>query len=85
MTLRIHADPGSVSNDVYWSLRYNGELLDDVAETLKLYDGMSVIIYYEDEEEEFEWDGNLYLRPTGAPPAPQWVAAVDESSFRRIR
>jgi hypothetical protein len=85
MTLRIHADPASVSNDVYWSLRHSGKLIDDVAETLGLYEGVPVIIYYADEEEEFEWDGNLYRRPTGPPPAPQWVAVVDEASFRRIR
>jgi hypothetical protein len=35
--------------------------------------------------EEFEWDGRLWHRPTGPVPEPQWVAIVDEGTFRRIR
>jgi hypothetical protein len=85
MTLRIYADPGSVSDGMYWGLRHNGDLLDDVADAVGLYDGIPAVIYYADEGDEFEWDGKIYLRPTGPRPAPQWIAVVDEASFRRIR
>jgi hypothetical protein len=85
MTLRIYADRGSISDGAYWCLRYNGASVDDVADIIGLHDGLEVIVYYKDEEEEYELDGKVYLRPTGPKPAPQWVAEVDNASFRRIR
>jgi hypothetical protein len=84
-SLRIYTDVNSKANDAYWLLLYEGKRLDDVSQELEIYDGMPVVVYHEDEVEEFEWDGHLYHRPTGAPPAPQWVAVVDENSFRRIK
>ena len=83
--MRIYADTNSKDNDAYWRLSYNGRPLDEVASAVGLIDGMAVVIYYEDESEEFEWDATLHLRPTGKPPAPQWVASVNEASFRRLR
>ena len=85
MTLRVYADVNSVTDGAYWCLRFAGERLDEAGSGLGLQDGMPVVVYYSDEEEEFEWDGRLWHRPTGPSHAPQWVATVDEPSFRRLR
>ncbi len=85
MALRVYADVNSVADGGYWCLSFEGQRLDDVAAALALQDGMPVVLYHSDEEEEFEWDGRLWHRPTGPSPAPQWVATVDEQSFRRLR
>ena len=56
---RIYADFNSVygeDGNTCWCLCYGSPLrpLDDVAGELGLRDGMPVILYYEDESEEFE-------------------------------
>jgi hypothetical protein len=70
---------------LFWVLWVGDQRLDDFARRLHINDGAPAVIYYADEGEEFEWDGRLWHRPTGPSPEPQWVAIVDEATFRRIR
>jgi hypothetical protein len=70
MTLRIYADFNSCGpGELYWCLRYGPTFrpLDEVAEELRLYEGMSVVLYYEDESEEFEVSAVL-TKNNGAGP-----------------
>lgn len=85
MAIRIYADVNSIDGSAYWCLSFDNQPLDEVAEELGIQNGMPAVIYYSDPAEEFEWDGRLWHRPTGPKPAPQWVATVDEHSFRRLR
>ena len=86
--LRIYADFNSSMGDdrgVWcWLLRHDGMLLDDVAASLGVYDGMSVTLYYEDPAEEFEVDATL-----GHVDEPgwnnRWMALPDWNTVRRLR
>ena len=86
--LRIYADFNSVSGTreqtLCWCLRYGTPLrpLDDVATDLDLHDGMSVILYYEDDAEEFEVSAILEEDPGSTI---RWQARVDWKTLRRIR
>ncbi len=88
MTLRIYADFNSCIEDERgvwcWCLRYDGRVLDEVAETLGLVEGMAVTLYYEDDCDSFEYDATL-----GHVSDPHWrgmwMALFDQNSFRRIR
>jgi hypothetical protein len=86
--LRIYADFNSCMEDERgvwcWLLRHQGKLLDEVAGTLQLNDGMSVTLYYEDEADEFEV--TAVLGHIAEPGWQQmWMALPDWSTFRRIR
>jgi hypothetical protein len=84
--IRIYADVNSRDEaGAYWCLLIGDRRLDDAAIDLGLRDGQEAIIFHRDEEEEFEWEGRLWHRPIGPVPAPQWVATVNEGSFRRLR
>ncbi len=88
MTLRIYADFNSCLKDERgmwcWCLRHDGRVLDEVTDELALYEGMPVVIFYEDEADEFEYDATL-----GHSADPHWMgmwmARFDETTFRRIR
>jgi len=71
--LRIYADFNSCMDDARgvwcWCLRHDGIVLDEVAASLKIYDGMPVTLYYEDPGEEFEVDAIL-----GHVEVPKWDA-----------
>ena len=82
--LRIYGDFNDFGAGVCWLLRYRERPLDEQAEELNLRDGMPVILFYEDPAEEFEFDAVLEFRPDEYPTS-QWVARVDESSYRLIR
>jgi hypothetical protein len=86
--LRIYADFNSVYGDngsICWCLRYGTQLqpLDDLAEKLELRNGMPVILYYEDETEEFEVSAVLLKQPESN--GPQWHARADWKTRRQIR
>jgi hypothetical protein len=88
MTLRIDADFNSCLEDSRgfwcWCLRHNERILDECTEELGLYDGMPVVIFYQDELEEFEYDAilghSLDVHWMG-----MWMARFEQSTFRRIR
>ena len=76
MKLRIYADFNSVGDGEgawCWCLRYNGMLLDEVAPDLNLSEGQTVVLFYEDPAEEFEFDATLSFRNG------QWMALPDKS------
>ena len=78
--LRIYADFNSVSPDGWcWCLRHQGVLLDDVAAELGLTDGQTVVVYYEDASEEFEFDAVLSQRNG------RWRAKHDLNTYRLLR
>lgn len=80
--MRIWADFNSVGDgDGAWcfTLRHNEKWLDEVAAELRLSEGQTVILYYDDPAEEFEFDAVLSFR------SGQWMALPDQSSFRRLR
>ena len=84
--LRIYADFNSVYGDggsICWCLRYGSPLrdLDEFTEELGLRDGMPVVLYYEDESEEFEVSAVLIETAT----RPHWHARADWKSRRQIR
>ena len=85
--LRIYADFNSCMADERglwcWCLRYEGKTLDDVASSLGLYDGMPVILYYEDPSEEWEMDA--VLGHIAKPGWTMWMALPDEKTHRRLR
>jgi hypothetical protein len=86
--VRIYADFNSVYGEggsICWCLRYGRSLrlLDEFAEELRLRDGMTVILYYEDESEEFEVSGALIEQPVGT--VPRWHARVDWKTRKQIR
>jgi hypothetical protein len=66
-------------------IRYNHRRLEEVAGDLGFYDGMPVVVFYEDPGEEFEFDGVLELRPDGTEGGQRWVAVVDRNTYRLIR
>lgn len=77
-----------MNGPVCWCLRYGvklgqvGQPLDEVADELNLRAGMPVILFYEDEAEEFEVSAVLEVHEgTG----PRWQARADWNTFRRIR
>jgi hypothetical protein len=86
--LRIYADFNSVYGEdgsVCWCLRYGSALtaLDDLAEQLGLREGMPVVLYYEDESEEFEVSAVLMEQTPGI--VPRWHARADWQTRRQIR
>ena len=86
--LRICADFNSCIEDERgrwcWLLRHDGKILDEVAGSLGVYEGMPVIIYYEDDCEEFECDAILgHITKPGWTDT--WMALFDEKSFRQLR
>jgi hypothetical protein len=84
--LRIYADFNSCTVDGWcYCLRVDGRELNDVAAELGVYEGMPVVVFYEDCADEFEFDGVLSFRSSLPLSGPEWVAIVDESTFRRIR
>jgi len=86
MLLRIYADFNSTTEDGWcWCLRYQGVPVEDCVEQLSLVDGMSVVLFYSDVEEEFEFDGILSYRACGPNLPLRWEARADERSIRRIR
>jgi len=81
--LRLSADFNSRTVEGwYCALHHGGSRLDDVAEELGVREGMPVTVYNDEPGDEFEFDGFLGLRPSLPPPAPQWVAIIDDSTFR---
>jgi hypothetical protein len=88
MTLRIYADFNSVNGPICWCLRYRlqagdiGKPLDDVAELLNLRAGMPVLLFYEDDAEEFEVSAVLERSDNDNP---RWRARADWETFRRLR
>jgi hypothetical protein len=83
---RIYADFNSVNGEggsICWCLRYGSPLrdLDELTEQLGLHDGMQVILYYEDESEEFEVSAVLMEMTT----RPRWHARADWTTRRQIR
>jgi len=85
---RIYADFNSCMEDdrgVWcWLLRHNGTLLDDVATSLEIYEGMPVTLYYEDPADEFEVDAILgHLVEPGWNN--MWMALPDWNTMRRLR
>ena len=88
MPLRVYADFNSVYGEggsICWCLRYGSPLqpLDDFAEELRLRDGMPVVLYYEDESEEFEVSAILIEQPVGT--MPRWHARADWKTRKQIR
>ena len=83
---RIYADFNSVYGEgcsICWCLCYGLPLrdLDEFAEELGLHDGMPVMLYYEDESEEFEVSAVLVETTT----RPRWHARADWKTQRQIR
>ena len=84
--LRIHADFNSCMEDDRgswcWLLQHDGRLLDDVAASLALRDGLPVTLYYEDAADAFEVDAVL-----GHIAKPDWntiwMALPDWNTQRR--
>jgi len=68
-----------------WCLRYEGQVLDEVANMLGLYEGMPIKLYYEDEADEFEYDAILGHLEDPKVLGNMWMALFDKDSFRRIR
>lgn len=85
-SLRIYADFNSSygeGDSICWCLCYGSPLrsVDDLAEELGLRDGMAVILYYEDESEEFEVSAVLMETAT----RPRWHARADWNTRRQLR
>ena len=70
--LRIYADFNASMEDDRgawcWLLRHDGKLLDDVAASLALQDGLPVTLYHDDDTGEFEVDAVL-----GHIATPGWT------------
>jgi hypothetical protein len=86
---RIYADFNSCMGDGRgewcWLLRYKGILLDEVSpSSLVPYEGMPVILYYEDPGEEFEVNAILG-HVTQAGWDDRWMALPDWTTMRRLR
>jgi len=86
--LRIYADFNSCMEDdrgVWcWLLRHNGKLLDDVAATLKLQEGLAATLYYEEPGDYFEVDAVLgHIAKSGWDT--MWMALPDWDTVRRVR
>lgn len=80
MRLRIYADFNSIDGDGNcWCLRHGGAPLDEVAGELGLVEGQSVVLFYEDPSEEFEFDAVLSLHNG------RWQAKYDKSTYRLLR
>ncbi len=79
LTSIIH---GRRARSVVLVLRSNGQILDDVASELGLFDGMLVTLLYDDPGEEFEMDG--VLGHIADPNWQMWMALYDQKSYRRI-
>ena len=85
---RLYADFNSCMGDDRgkwcWLLRHQGTLLDEIAASLEIYDGMPVTLYYEDPSEEFEVEAIL-----GHVDEPgwntRWMALPDWTTMRRLR
>jgi hypothetical protein len=82
---RIYADFNSVDGAICWCLCYGSprRSLDNVAEELRLRDGMHVVLYYEDPSEEFEVSGTLIEQPIGA--VPRWHTRADWTTRKQLR
>jgi hypothetical protein len=82
--LRLSADLNACVNDARgewcWSLRYDGQPLNDVAETLGVFEGMTVTLFHEDEHEGFEVDAVLGR----VGDWPRWMALPNWDTFRQI-
>ena len=83
--LRLDADLNACLDEARgqwcWSLRYDGQPLDDVADKLGVFEGMPVTLFHEDEHEGFEIDAVLG-RVAGWQ---RWLALLDWNSFRQIQ
>jgi len=64
-------------------LRYNGHVLDELTEELGLYEGMPVVIFYEDDADEFEYDATLG-GSTDLQWMGMWMARFEDKTFHRI-
>ncbi len=86
--LRIYAGFNSCMEDDRgawcWLLRHDGGLLDEVAASLDLKDGLPVTLYYDDPAEEFEVDAVLG-RLAGTGWDARWIALPDWNTLRRLR
>jgi hypothetical protein len=84
--LRIYADFNSTTEDGWcWCLWYQDRNLDELGEELNLRDGMSVLLFYEDPSEEFEFDGTLSSFPDPASGATRWMAKPIRGTYRLLR
>jgi hypothetical protein len=84
--LRIYVDPSSVTVDGWcYILRYDERPLGEVAKELDLYEGMPVVLYYSDSIDEFEYEGILSYRTASPVIGRQWMAQLNDQTFRRIR
>ena len=82
--LRIYADFNARTVEGWcYCLRVDGRELNDVAAQLGVYEGMPVVVFYEDCANEI--DGALSFRWPLPLSSPEWVAIVDKSTFRRSR
>ena len=86
--LRIYADFNSSMEDERgawcWLLRHDGKLLDDVAASLGLRDGLAVTLYYADAADEFEVDAVLgHIATPGW--TTMWMALPDWNTRRRLK
>ena len=83
--LRLVADLNACLDDERgqwcWSLHYDGQPLDDVAETLGVFEGMKVTLFYEDPHEGFEVDAVLGR----VADWRRWMALPDWDSFRQVQ
>ena len=67
-----------------WCLRHEEQVLDEVAADLGCFDGMRVVICYEDECDHWEYDAVLgHIDMPGWDTV--WMARWDEQSFRRLK
>lgn len=83
---RIFADFNSLYGEgggTYWCLSYGSppKSLDDVAAELGLRNGMAVVLYYEDESEQFEVSAVLIETTT----LSRWHARADWRTRRQLR
>jgi hypothetical protein len=78
--LRIYADFNDLDgDDVCCLLLYQDKPLEPQAEVLGIHTGMPVVVFYEDESEEFEFDAILLSEDD------RWMAKVDGRTYRLIR
>lgn len=76
-TLRLYTDLNDCDRRGWcWLLRYRGELLQDVVDQLNVSEGMSIIVYDDEESNPVEFDAVLHWAETS------WVAILDLSSER---
>lgn len=84
--LRIYADFNSTTENGWcWCLRYQGRDLDELGWELNLRNGMSVVLFYEDLSEEFEFDGTLSSFPDPGSGATRWMAQPIDGTYRLLR